>query len=116
MSLRELLWERFFSRGQSFLNMPPDKPAVVEIVAALGVGLILLLLSSFVLRRWVFFYFSEHASASRKTACFFGLALCAAYLVGALELFGLESFRWMLIILAASIISAFSYLYWARQQ
>jgi hypothetical protein len=101
-SLREFMWLQW--HGQ----LPPGELLFKEVLFVLGVAA-LLLLSCLVVRR-ACFYIAERARPAWQGAWILCGTLALAWLMAGLDLFGLQSLGFALIILVLGMGAGFAYL------
>ena len=106
-SLRELMWSVFYGGG-----LPPEGLLVWEILACLGVGVIIVLCWFPV--RMLFFLISEKAKVARAVAWVFCISWAWAWVVGGLELFALWTITFVFWLSLLSLIGSIGYLIWVK--
>lgn len=114
MSLREFLWDKVFAPDQGLAVMP-DLLDNKEIIVSAVVASVWILLCWFLIRRG-FFLISESARPARTAALVFGIGLSASWVLGSLDRLGLDSTKYMIILMAAFLVGTFAYLGWVRSR
>ena len=107
LSLREMLWLYLYG-GDT-----PDSLATKEILSSLGVFVVLFLLY-FPLKKIIFYSINPDARRSRLGAILLAGSLAVAWLVSSLDLLGLFSFVFALVIAAVFILVDGTYLLLTR--
>ena len=111
MALREWLWETLYA-GRAEALMPETLPSTEILGALIMAGLILA--GCWLGIRKALFRLAESARASRQASLVFGVLLAVAWLIGALEWGGVDSVRWMLVLMLVTTVGTVTYLIWVK--
>jgi hypothetical protein len=114
MSLREFLWDKIYAPDEGMMAMP-DFLEKKEVVVTTAAASIFMALCWFLVRRG-FFLICESARPARAAALVFGIGISAAWVLGSLDRLGLDSTKWMIVIMVIFAVGTFAYLLWVRHR